>query len=87
MSPLRQALNDDLALRQALGCKLSEARTQLPQLGEFLERPGHTCITTAWAVCWATQRQPVQPAEWARRLRGVRGFARDPRSEIPPTGL
>jgi len=41
MSPLRQALNDYLALRQAMGFKLSEARTQLPQFVEFLERtPG-----------------------------------------------
>jgi integrase/recombinase XerD len=92
MSPLRQALNDYLALRHAMGFELSEARTRLPQFVEFLERQGHTFITTEWAVCWATQPQHVQPAEWARRLRCVRGFARyhsalDPRSEIPPTGL
>ncbi len=92
MSPLRQALEDYLALRQALGCKLAEARTRLPQFVEFLERQGHTFITTEWAVCWATHPQHVQPAEWARRLRWVRGFARyhsalDSRTEVPPTGL
>src|SRR5438132_9739885 len=89
MSPLRQALEDYLALRQALGCKLSEARTRLPQFVEFLERQGHTFITTEWAVCWATHPQHVQPAEWARRLRWVRRFARyhsalDSRTEVPP---
>src|SRR6267143_3143204 len=92
MSPLRQALEDYLALRQALGVKLAEARTRLPQFVEFLERQGHTFITTEWAVCWATHPQHVQPAEWARRLRWVRGFARyhsalDSRTEIPPTEL
>src|SRR5207237_571872 len=44
------------------------------------------------AVRWATQPHHVQPAEWARRLRWVRGFARyhhaiDARTEIPPTEL
>lgn len=92
MSPLRQALADSLALRQAMGCTWSEARTQLPQFVEFLERQGQTFITTEWAVCWATKPQHVHPAAWARRLRWVRGFARyhsalDPRTEVPPTGL
>jgi integrase/recombinase XerD len=69
---------------------LSEARTQLPKFVDFLERQGHPFITTEGAVCWATQPRHVQPAEWARRLRWVRGFARyysaiDPRTEIPPT--
>jgi integrase/recombinase XerD len=92
MSSLRQALKDYLALRHALGCTWSEARTRRPPFVALLERPGHTCITTEWAVGWATQPQHVHPAEWARRLRWVRGLARyhsalDPRSEIPPTGL
>lgn len=91
MSPLRHALDDSLPLRQALGCKWSEARTRLPQCVEWLERQGHTCITTEWAVWWATQPQHVQPAAWARRLRWVRGFARyhsalDSRTAVPPTG-
>ena len=43
------------------------------------------------ALEWA-QRPSVQPAEWARRLCFVRGFARhrsatDSRTEIPPIGL
>ena len=92
MSTLRQALDDYLALRHAMGFKLSEARIRLPQFVDFLDRQGATFITTEWAVQWATQPRHVQPAEWARRLRWVRGFARyhraiDPRTEIPPTQL
>ena len=92
MSTLRQALDDYLALRQAMGFKLAEARIRLPQFVDFLDRQGATFITTEWAVQWATQPRHVQPAEWARRLQWVRGFARyhsaiDPRTEIPPTQL
>ena len=76
MSLLRHALDDYLALRQAMGFKLSEARTLLPQFIEFLDQHGLTFITTDWAVRWATQPRHVQPALWARRLGCVRGFAR-----------
>ena len=77
MKTLHQALEDYLALRHAMGFKLSEARTLLPQFVDFLDQPGQPFITIDWAVCWATQPRPVQPAEWARRLRWVRGFAED----------
>ncbi|MFQ5937093.1 MAG: tyrosine-type recombinase/integrase [Acidiferrobacterales bacterium] len=92
MSPLRQALEDSLALRQAMGFKLQAARTLLPQCIAFLERQGRTFITTEWALHWATQPRHVQPAEWASRLRLVRGFAQyhsatDPRTEVPPPQL
>jgi integrase/recombinase XerD len=89
MSTLRQALDDYLALRRAMGFKLHEARRGLPQFVAFLEQHGVAYITTQWALRWATQPSHVQPAEWARRLRLVRGFAQyhnavDPRTEIPP---
>ncbi len=92
MSSLRQSLHEYLELRQAMGCKLQNACTLLPQFVAFLEDQGATFITTDEAVRWATQPQHVQPAEWARRLRWVRGFARyhhaiDSRTEIPPTEL
>lgn len=92
MKTLRQALDDYLALRQAMGFKLAEACALLPQFIDFLDRQGGTFITTKSAVQWATQPSHVQPAEWARRLRWVRGFARyhstiDPRTEIPSTEL
>jgi integrase/recombinase XerD len=92
MKTLPQALEDSLALRRAMGCTLAEAGTVLPQFVAFLVQRGHTFITTAEAVAWATQPQHVQPAAWARRLRWVRGFARshhaiEPRTEIPPPAL
>ena len=92
MKTLPQALEDYLALRRAMGFKLSEAGTLLPQFVASLAQRGHTFITTAEAVAWATQPQHVQPAAWASRLRWVRGFARyhhaiDPRTEIPPPAL
>jgi integrase/recombinase XerD len=92
MSSLRQSLQEYLELRQAMGCKLQNACTLLPQFVAFLEDQGATFITTDAAVRWATQPQHVQPAEWARRLRWGRGFARyhhaiDSRTEIPPTAL
>src|SRR5882672_10456132 len=92
MKTLPQVLEDYLTLRRAMGFKLSEAGTLLPQFVAYLAQRGHTFITTAEAVRWATQPQHVQPAEWARRLRWVRGFARyhhaiDSRTEIPPTEI
>src|SRR5918996_2092648 len=92
MSALRQALDDYLALRHAMGFKLREAHTLLPQFIAFLEQQRATFITTEWAMRWATQPRHVQPADWARRLRLVRGFAQyhsaiDPRTEIPSPQL
>lgn len=92
MKTLRHALEDSLALRRAMGCTLSEAGTLLPQCVECLAQRGHTCITTAAAVAWATQPQHGQPAAWASRLRCVRGCARShhaiaPRTAIPPPAL
>jgi site-specific recombinase XerD len=92
MQTRQHALEDDLALRHAMGCQWSAARTLLPQLVDCLDQHGPPCSTIDWAVCWATPPRHVQPAEWARRLRWVRGCARyhsaiDPRTEIPPTDL
>jgi integrase/recombinase XerD len=89
MSPLRHALDDYLVLRHAMGFKLRDAHTLLSQCIALLEQQRTTVITTDWAVRWATQPCHVQPAEWARRLRLVRGFAQyyraiDPRTESPP---
>jgi integrase/recombinase XerD len=92
MSTLRQALTDYLALRHAMGFKMHDAHRVLSQFVDFLTCQGATFITTEWALCWATQPRHVQPAEWARRLRLVRGFAPyhaaiDPRTEIPSPAL
>ena len=92
MSALRQALDDYLVLRQALGFKLRDAPTLLPQFVAFLEEQQADGIPTAWALQWATPPRHVQPAAWARRLRLARGFAQyqsavDPRTEIPASKL
>lgn len=92
MSALREALRDYLELRRGLGYKLQDAGLQLPRFIDFLETRSASHITTALAMEWAQQPTTVQPAEWARRLGGVRGFARyrhasDPLTEIPPLGL
>ena len=81
-----------LALRRGLGCTLRNAGIGLGDFVSFLEQQGAAFITTALAVAWAQQPVSARPAEWARRLSYVRGFARyrsatDARTEIPPWGL
>ena len=92
MNTLRETLPDYLQLRRSLGFKLDGAALQLPRFVAFLEDRDATHITTALAMAWAQQPQSVQPAEWARRLGCVRGFARyrvatDNRTEIPAAEL
>jgi len=92
MNTLRQAVDEYIALRQAMGFKLHEESRLLPRFIDFLEDQGEVFITRDLAVRWATQCRAAQPAEWAKRLRFVRVFARyrsatDPRTQIPPTGL
>jgi integrase/recombinase XerD len=87
-----QALEDYLALRQAMGFQGREARPLWRRFIEFLEQQEATYITPELAVHWATEPRTVPPAEWSRRLTLVRGFARyrsatDPRTQIPPAGL
>jgi integrase len=92
MSTLRVAVQQYLSLRRGLGFKLQEAGKALPRFVTFLERKHASVITTRLALDWARQSSTAQPAEWARRLSFVRGFARyrsatDPRTEIPPDSL
>lgn len=92
MNTLRQALHDYLQLRRSLGFKLHDAGLQLPRFMHFMEQRQASCITARLALEWAQQSATVQPAEWARRLGFVRGFARyrsatDPATEIPASGL
>ncbi|MEO7731142.1 MAG: tyrosine-type recombinase/integrase [Kofleriaceae bacterium] len=92
MNTLRDALTSYLQLRRSLGFQLHDAGLQLPRFVDFLDERDAWHITTALALEWAQQPTSVQPAEWARRLGYVRGFARfrsatDPRTEIPSLGL
>ena len=92
MSELRKALGEYLNIRRALGFKLRDEGTALPQFVDFLEEHGSQFITTDLALRWATQPENVQPAHWTRRLSMVRIFARFynamvPQTEIPPQGI
>jgi integrase len=91
MNTLRESLQEYLELRRGLGFKMHDAGVLLPRFVSFLEEREAVFITTRLALEWA-QHPAVQPAEWARRLCFVRGFARhrsasDSRTEIPPVGL
>ncbi len=91
MNTLREALQEYLDLRRGLGFKMRDASLLLPRFVSFMEQRQAVHITTRLALEWA-QHPSVQPAEWARRLCFVRGFARhrsatDNRTEIPPVGL
>jgi integrase/recombinase XerD len=89
---LRQALSQYLELRRGLGFKMQDAGLQLPRFVSFMEQRGARHITSAPGLQWAQQCPTAQPAEWARRLGFVRGFARwcstsDPATEVPAAGL
>jgi integrase len=91
MSALREALQRYLSLRRSLGYKMKDEGRLLPRFVAFLEECSAAHITVRWAVQWARQTD-AQPAEWARRLCFVRGFARycsatDTLTEVPPVRL
>ncbi|MCC7286597.1 MAG: tyrosine-type recombinase/integrase [Burkholderiaceae bacterium] len=92
MSTLRLALDEYLQVRRALGYRLREAGAELPRFVSFMEERRAEHITARLALEWALQPKMVQPAEWARRLGYVRGFARyrsafDSATEVPAGGL
>src|SRR5208283_269530 len=92
MKPLRNAVEDYIALRRSLGFKLRDMATGLTEFAALLEHKEAPYITTALALEWAMQPVDHQPSDWARRLGFVRVFARhwsatDPRTGIPATGL
>jgi integrase/recombinase XerD len=92
MKTLRQAVGDYLSLRRSLGFKLKDHERCLRELISFLRKKRSTRLSIPLALQFATQHQHHQPAQWAARLRVVRGFARyrsgeDPTTEIPPLGL
>ena len=91
MNTLQESLQDYLALRRSLGYKMHDESLMLPKFVEFINMHQALHITTRLALEWA-QKPSVQPAEWARRLCFVRGFARyrsatDVLTEVPPLGL
>jgi integrase/recombinase XerD len=93
MNALRQAVQDYLRMRRALGFKLQEAGKALLDFSAFMEQRRASYITVPLAVEWAKQRCDGHSDAWAaQRLSFVRLFARyrsatDPRTQIPPPGL
>src|SRR6266508_611600 len=92
MMPVRQAAEEYLALRRALGFKLAIQGRCLLGFVDFLEQAKATRITTELAVAWATEPSNTTRTWWARRLGVVRRIARylqvlDPTTEVPPDDL
>ena len=92
MNILRKAAREYLTMRRNLGFKMHGADKPLLDFITFLQQHGAGYITQQLALTWAQQPSGARPAEWARRLRLVRGFAlhrsaTDPRTEVPPCGL
>jgi integrase/recombinase XerD len=92
MSSLQGHVDDYLRVRRALGFKLKKDGRLLGQFIAYVEAAGATTISTELAVSWARLPVGVDPNQWAKRLRVVRGFAGylqtiDPATEIPPPGV
>jgi len=94
MSGLRQAAEEYLAMRRALGFKLTTQGRHLMSFIGYCEARGAGHITTELALSWATQTRRGSSDEvyQSRRLMVVRIFARhlktlDPVTEIPPDDL
>jgi integrase/recombinase XerD len=91
MITLRERAAEYLAMRRALGFRLTTWGVRLMSFISYLESAGATVITTDAALAWATctPRSSTDQVHWARRLDVVRIFARhlktlDPATEIPP---
>jgi integrase len=92
MTPLAAALDDYLTLRRSLGYKLQRAGRVLTTFVAHLEQAGQRHVTVESALAWATSSATACPRWQAQQLGIARGFARylharDPRHQIPPTGL
>jgi site-specific recombinase XerD len=94
MSALRTAAEDYLAMRRALGFKLTSQGRQLLSFVDYCEARHAERVTTELAVAWATHppRGGTDQVYWSRRLMVVRIFARhletlDPATEIPPADV
>ena len=90
--PLRDALEEYLRLRRALGFKLNRAGRLLGQFVDYLEQRGVETISIDDALAWASLPAGASTHWRAIRLRAVRGFAAylhgiDASVIVPPAGL
>jgi integrase len=93
VSTLRAHAEQYLAMRRALGYKLTTFGTRLLGFVAYLEARDLDVITTDAALAWAmTTPRSNDQVHWSRRLMVARIFARhmavlDPATQIPPTEL
>jgi integrase/recombinase XerD len=94
MTTIRQHAEQYLAMRRALGFKLTTFGHRLISFVSYLETRQQQVVTTEAAVAWAvdTPRGSTDQVHWSRRLMVVRIFARhmaalDPVHEIPPEDI
>jgi integrase/recombinase XerD len=90
--PLRDAFDDYLALRRALGFKLANAGRLLGQFVDYLDKHGVGIPTTDDALAWANLPSSASSNWRAIRLSVVRGFASylhglDASVEVPSADL
>lgn len=89
---LHARMGEYLAMRRALGYRLTRPEKLLAQYCDFLTARGEHTVTTASAVCWANLPAGGGSNWPAYRLSVVRGFARylagiDPANQVPPSDL
>ena len=93
MSTIREHAEQYLAMRRALGFKLTTFGTRLLGFVAYLEAHDMAVITTDAALAWAmTTPRSSDQVHWSRRIMVVRIFARhmavlDPATEIPPVDV
>ncbi len=93
MNVIRGHAEDYLAMRRALGFKLTTFGQKLLSFVDYLEAHDLDVLTTDAALAWAraTPRSSDE-VHWSRRLMVVRIFARhlavlDPATQVPPVDL
>jgi integrase/recombinase XerD len=92
MSTLRNAAQEYLSIRRAVGFKLARAEGLLLSFVDFADAQGSAHVTSELALRWATLPATASPAWWNSRLCVVRCFARhlsalDPSTQVPPLDL
>lgn len=93
MTTIREHAEQYLAMRRALGFKLTTFGGRLLGFVTYLETHQLTVITTEAALAWATGTpRSADEVTWSRRLMIARIFARhmavlDPATEIPPADV
>jgi hypothetical protein len=85
MSTMRQAAEDYLALRRAMGFKLEKPGRLVLQFADHLDRLGTRQLTIEAALAWVLQPAHADPTWWAYRLSAVRGFAAYLHPRLPGT--